>query len=411
MNLSSKNHSSIIGAALFAFLIACQIAFAGELLPQAPPPGVSAASAILIDAATGQVLYEKNARERRAIASTTKIMTGLLAAERCAPDDIVTVNKDILTTNGSMLGLRPGEQYTVDALMKALLLKSANDSAVALADHMAGSIPNFARLMNQRAAQLGAHESHFVNPHGLFDPQHYSTAYDLALISREAMKDGWFRNLVGTKICSIVLPDGKEQPLINHNRLLFRNDNVDGIKTGYVKQAGRCLVASQSRGGWRLIAVVLNSGDLWSDSEALLNYGFDNWQATIFARIDRPVTTARVFGGREGRIDVIATQELAEVLPKGMANRTKVKFKLHRLVAPVQPGQEVGQALLLQDGKQIATASLLANDGTNPTWWLTTSRVLGKIILTLTILVAGLKGYGKAAKIARRRRRRLQAES
>jgi len=406
MQMIPLNHlrNRFLFAAFFFLFVSGQRIFA------AAPPAVSAASAILVDAATGKILYEKNAHEKRPIASTTKIMTGLLAIEHCPPREMIRVDKEAVEVEGSRLGLAEGDEVEADLLFRALLLKSANDAAVALADHIGGSVRGFADMMNARAFELGARETHFCNPHGLHDPEHYSSAYDLALISREAMKERLFRRLVSTRSCTVRLPDGSDSPLVNHNRLLFEDENVDGIKTGYVKESGRCLAASAKREGWRLIAVVLDSTDLWKDAEGLLNYGFENWEATVFARADRPVAKARVIGGRGGEMPIFPAQDLVEVRKPGEKSLISSRVEIRRLLAPVREGQEVGRLRLFKEGQEVGTTALLAGESVPQAGWFALVRVMQKVLLAGVLVVAGLKAYGKTAKIARRRRRRLQAE-
>lgn len=401
----SRFRSKALLAACLALLLSTGLAAC------AAPPALTAESAILVDAATGQVLFQKNAHQQRPIASTTKIMTALLAIEHGSLQDPASVSKEAAAIEGSRLGLQAGDLIRVDALLNALLIRSANDAAVVLAEHIGPGRPRFVELMNRRAWQLGAYETHFANPHGLYDPNHYSTAYDLALISREAMKQPLFRELVGTRTCSLIRPDGSEFPLINHNKLLFRDPAVDGIKTGYVKESGRCLVASASHGGWRLIAVLLNSTDLWGDGKALLDYGFANWQATVFAGVDIPVTRLRVIGGRTGRIPILPQENLVEVRSlQAEKSGAEAQLELQRLFAPVRRGQVVGRLRLVREGREVGGTLLLAGADSEPALWLTALRILGRIILVCAIAVAGLKLYGKIAKAARRRRRRLPAE-
>jgi D-alanyl-D-alanine carboxypeptidase (penicillin-binding protein 5/6) len=377
----------------------------------AAAPDISAASAILVDAATGRILYEKNAHEKRPIASTTKILTALLALEKCSPEEMVRVGKASTLVEGSRLGLEEGEEIALDALLKALLLKSANDAAVALAEHMGGDVDGFSSLMNLRAFELGARESHFRNPHGLHQPDHYSSAYDLALIGREAMKNPFFRELVSTRACSLDRPDGTDVQLLNHNRLLFKDDSVDGIKTGYVRESGHCLVISASRDGWRLIGVLLDSQDLWKDAAALLEYGFSNWEATVFASTEEFLLSAPVFGAKKERVPVVGARDLVEIRRSGEKSLITREVEIKRLFAPVRKGQEVGRLLLFERGRQVGSTKLLAAENLEEAFWFGLLHLAGKGILAVVIAVTGLKVYGKAAKIARRRRHRLPPES
>lgn len=233
------------------------------------PPDLSAAAALLADETTGQVLLEKNAHERRAVASTTKIMTALVTLERARLDEEVVVSPAAAYTGGNVVGLVPGERLTVWSLLHGLLLNSGNDAATALAEHVAGSVAAFAELMNAKAQALGMADTHFVNPHGLDAEGHYSTAYDLWLLTREAMRNPTFREIVAKATWT----EGT-RTYVNLNPLLLRYPGADGVKTGTSDWAGECLVASATRRGHRLVAVVLHSQDRYGDAAALLDYGF-----------------------------------------------------------------------------------------------------------------------------------------
>ncbi len=413
------NHSNRLTlTALLLILAAC--------LPvrAASRPKITADSAILVDAASGRILYEKNAHKKRPIASTTKIMTAMVAMDNCELEETTTVSRYAAAVDGSRLGLEAGEEIKVEALVKALLIKSANDAALALAEHVGRTsrpaeerdkyssdvnVGLFVDMMNNRAFESGARETHFVNPHGLHDSKHYSSAYDLALLSRQAMKQPLFRQFVNMRSCSLKRPNGSEITFTNRNRLLFKDENVDGIKTGYVRQSGRCLVASASRDGWRLIAVLLDSADLWKDAEALLDYGFDNWEATVFATVQEPLLEARVIGGKSQEIPVVAAKDLVEIRPPGKESDIAEKVELKRLFAPIRQGEEVGRLWLFREGHQVGSTRLLAAANMEQALWLVSIGIVGRIFLTIAVAVAGLKVYGKTAKIARRCRRRLSA--
>jgi serine-type D-Ala-D-Ala carboxypeptidase (penicillin-binding protein 5/6) len=376
-----------------------------------PPPEITAAGAILIDAATGQILYEKDAHTSRPIASTTKIMTALLTIEHCSPEEPVDLAAVAGRTEGSQLGLQLGDRLPVETLLQVLMMKSANDVALALAEHVAGSEAGFVALMNRRARQLGAKNTHFSNPHGLYADDHYSSAYDLARIARAAMQSPRFRRLVATRTENLQAPDGSQFFLINHNRLLFRSDQADGVKTGFVRQSGHCLVASASRGGWRLIAVVLNSEAMYDETQALFDYGFSNWQARVFARQDRPVTMAPIFGGKRGEVPLFPTRDLLELRQAGEAFRLRADWHVSRLVAPVIRHQTAGYISLREGQKEVARVNLVAGAGTARADWYAALLFTGGGVLPLCGLVfLGIKSYGKITKTARRRRSYLPAQ-
>jgi hypothetical protein len=225
------------------------------------------AAAVLMDVRTGRVLYARAMQQKMAPASTTKVMTALLAIERLPPDAMVPISREAgAMRRGAVIGIRPGERWRVDDLLHAAMLRSANDAAVALAEAVAGSVPRFAALMNARAARLGARSTHFVNPHGLDAPDHYSTAHDLALIARAALHNHRFAVLVRTPVWTLDRPDRGREELANRNQLLTRYAGADGVKTGLTASAGYTFVGSATRDGWQLLAVVLKSHDMYADA-------------------------------------------------------------------------------------------------------------------------------------------------
>jgi len=236
---------------------------------------VSSAAALVMDE-IGSVLWQRHGRRRMAPASTTKIMTAVLALELGKLDDLVVVSRRAAARRGSRLGLREHERYRLEDLLVGMLMRSGNDAAIAIAEHIAGTVEGFVRLMNEKAAGLGAKDTHFVTPHGLDRPGHYTTAEDMALMARHAMANPVFAEVVGSKE-RVVGPEGRhgrEKRLRNTNKLLWRYAWTDGVKTGTTPRAGRCLVASATRDGRRLIAVVFHSANRWQDAVRLLNYGF-----------------------------------------------------------------------------------------------------------------------------------------
>ena len=236
---------------------------------------VSAHSAVLIDAGNGEILFGKNENEQRSMASTTKIMTSLLAIEHGKPDDIVTITDEMVRVEGTSMGLKAGDKVTIEGLVYGMLLSSGNDAANAVAIAIAGDAESFAELMNKRAKEIGANNTNFVTPSGLDDEQHYSTAYDMALIAMEAMKNETFASIACQKTAKVKFGNPPvEHTLSNHNRLLSMYEGTIGIKTGFTKKSGRCLVSCAQRNGIRLIAVTLNAPDDWNDHMAMYDYGF-----------------------------------------------------------------------------------------------------------------------------------------
>ena len=259
---------------------------------------LSAASALLMDADAGAILFARNHREQRPPASTTKIMTALLILEEERLDDLVVISERAAGVSGTGLSLKRGQRIALRDLLWAILLRSANDAAVAAAEHVGGTEERFVARMNAKANSLGMEGTHFTNPHGLDAPDHYSTAYDLALLARQALRNPTFARMVQTREARLAIQTGpngrvvKRRLLRTHNRLLGQFLGADGVKTGYTERAGRCLVASATRGEYQLIAVLLNDSHRWTEAETLLEYGF--------ALLGGRAPSLRVLGGGSG---------------------------------------------------------------------------------------------------------------
>jgi len=240
-----------------------------------PPPQVGAEAAVLMVANTKQVLFGKNPSGIMYPASTTKIMTLITALEKGNPNSILTVSPSSAACEGSSLELNAGEKLSLNNAMYGMMLVSGNDSAEAIAEHVAGSIPLFVDMMNATADKIGAKSTHFSNPHGLPDPfNHYTTAYDLALITAYGMNNPNFIKIVSTKEYNVRFINGKQTHVNNTNKLLKTYPGANGGKTGYTEEAGDCLVVTAKRNGVQLIAVILNDDERWTDATKLLDYGF-----------------------------------------------------------------------------------------------------------------------------------------
>lgn len=256
-----------------ALVAAAVLGTAGaDLVP--PAPAIGAAAAMVVQAQSGAVLYEKSAFEARPPASLTKMVTALVVADRCSLDDVATVSARAASATGSSLGLREGDTIPVRELLKGLLLPSGNDAAVCLAEHVAGSEAAFAGLMNEKAAQLTAVNTHFVNASGLTADGHYSCARDLAVFAMAVRLNSELARIICQTSAQVTWCDGRTKEVTNLNRLLPRCRGCDGVKTGYTTPAGRCLAASATRDGYSLVSVVLRSPDAWAESEKLLNWAF-----------------------------------------------------------------------------------------------------------------------------------------
>jgi len=398
--------------AVAAYTLAAAVAL---LLPTsaraAGAPDIQAAGAVLVDADTGMVLFGKAIDEPRPMASTTKVMTALLALEHSSLDEEVVVGDVVKSVTGSNVGLKPGDVVTMDDLLKSLLLASGNDAAAVIAEHIAGSIEGFADLMNARAAELGAQHTHFVNPHGLYDPDHYASAYDLALITREAFTYPRFRELVGSKVADVSLPSAPENPvqLINHNKLLWRSDYVNGVKTGFVSQSGHCLIAGGVKDDWQLIAVVLDSPDMYGEAQALLDYGFDRFTHCVYAKRGDAVGRAPIRGGRRSYVPAVCQRTLAAITGPGVGEDYRLEVTLDTLKAPVAPGERAGEARLVAGGEVLSTSLLVSAEGVPRSRLLVFFVWLLRIAILLVLVGLVIRTYAKALKAHRRRRSRLPA--
>lgn len=263
---------------ILALILLCGIVSSSFAFAEAVQFSSTARSAIVVDRESGRVLYSKNSDERLPMASTTKIVTALTVINNGNLDDVVTIPKAACGIEGSSIYLREGEHLTVRELLYGLMLRSGNDSAVALALHVGGSVEHFAEMMNDTAKTLGCQNSNFVNPHGLHDDEHYTSARDLAVITCNALKNDDFKQIVSTKTVRIS-NEGYEydRVLINKNKLLSNCDGADGVKTGYTKKAGRCFVGSATRNGMQVVVVVLNCGPMFEETASMLESAFANY--------------------------------------------------------------------------------------------------------------------------------------
>ena len=314
---------------------------------------VSAQKAILMDAQTGRVLYEKSPDSRSLIASTTKIMTALVVCEQCNVLDRVRIPKEAVGIEGSSMYLKEGEVLTVQDLLYGLMLHSGNDAAVALAIYCGGTVEGFAQLMNDKARLLGLEGTHFENPNGLDSPEHYSTARDLAVLTAYAMENPIFAKTVSTKTVRI-----GQRSLTNHNKLLWRVEGADGVKTGYTKAAGRILVSSATRGGRRLVCVTINDGNDWQDHQKLLEDGFSRYQLKTLVSQGDCLGTRDVLAGQTDRVQLLADGNFSFPL----AEDEQVKIVISGpgfAYAPVVQGQAAGVAYLQIDGNTVGKIPLI----------------------------------------------------
>lgn len=333
------------------------------------PPQVTADGALLVDTSSGKILYEKNKDTKFYPASTTKIMTALLVLENCKLDDIVTIGKKPSSfVDGNKIYLFEDEQLTVDQLMHALLIASANDVAIALAEHVAGSEEAFADMMNKRAKELGCTNTHFVNSHGLDDPEHYTTANDLYLIAKEAMKYDAFRDIIKT-ISFTMEPTNKQplpRPLYTNNQLFiskkYKVEGANGMKVGYTTIAGHSFVGSAYRGDTKLIVVLLHDKKpgLWEDASSLLNYGFDNYKT------EKEISSGEIISS----INVSGTLTTLPLISKDDLYYTHLSDSTPDISTDIvitddcrgsiSKGQNMGYAVYKDNGAEIGRVSLIA---------------------------------------------------
>ena len=315
-------------------------------------PALSARKAILMDADSGRVLYEKNADERSLIASTTKIMTALLVCEQCNLADRVQIPREAVGIEGSSLYLREGEILSVQDLLYGLMLHSGNDAATALSIYCGGSEAAFVDMMNEKAGRLELSETHFGNPHGLDHDGNYSTARDLAKLAAYAMENEDFYRTVSCKTVTV-----GNRSLQNHNKLLFRYEGAVGVKTGYTKAAGRILVSAAERDGRRLIAVTIHAPDDWNDHTALLDYGFSFYQPVCLAEKGSVLGFVPVTGGAKDTAAVYAEEDF--VFPMAEHETYSVELQLPPFVyAPVERDGEAGTAVIRVEGKAVGSVPL-----------------------------------------------------
>ena len=308
-------------------------------------------------------IYEKAADERHAMASTTKIMTALVALESCELDRVVKIDSAAVGIEGSSVYLKTGDEYYMKDLLYALLLQSANDAAAAIAIEVGGSIEGFSSMMNEKAASMNLKDTHFENPHGLDAKNHYTTARELALITAEALKNPTFKSIVSTYRKTISTVDGEAaRTVVNHNKMLLLYDGAIGVKTGFTKKTGRCLVTAAEKDGLTLISVTLNAPSDWNDHTKMLNYGFDRYENRVLADIGELSYEIPVINGEKDSVRCENTTEASIILKKG--EEVKKKIELSRFVtAPIKKGDVLGEVCFeYENGKEIRVPLIASTD-------------------------------------------------
>ncbi len=353
---------------IFAFMlmaVMCMMSVVKVVFAESAVPHVSAKAAILIEADSGDVVFEKNADERLPMASTTKIMTALVAIENIPDDKVVRINGNAVGVEGSSVYLKSGEELSFTDLLYSLMLASANDAAAAIAYECAGGIEEFAEMMNEKAAEIGLQNTHFTNPHGLDHEDHYTTARDLAVLTRYAMENKRFRSAVSTLTHQLEREAENGVCLVvNHNKLLRTYEGAVGVKTGFTKRSGRCLVSAAERNGVRLIAVTINAPGDWDDHRRMLDYGFALYENVTLAEAGALSVTLPCIGGDQSTVRCSNTDVVCLTLKRG--TKTVVQIEADRYFpAPVKKGDALACAVIYADGEQIVRVPLFAEADVN----------------------------------------------
>ena len=397
-------------------------------------PAILSESAILIDAGSGTILAQKNADKKMYPASLTKIMTAILAIELGELTDVITVDDDTpFEIDGSHIALEPGEILTLKELLYALMLPSANDAASAIAKHYGGSLENFVKMMNEKAKELGAYSTNFINPHGLHDTNHYSTAADLALITKYAMENDTFRRIVSTTKYEIQTTNKKDEPryFTSLNKLIYNTsynqiyvdgayispyyEYANGAKTGYTPQAGNCLAATAKKDGTELIAVTMKgiSLEMYQDAHNLFNYGFEEYESATLVGKNTFIKNVKITNGDSKEISVITESDLTALVEKDSFNDIKSNVYINDITLPIEKNNVVGKIEYTLDNEVIGTVNLIcpisvkstAQDGQGNIF-LSIVKFIGFIILFAVILTLLLKIYNDIRIRLNRKKRR-----
>ncbi|WP_409968632.1 D-alanyl-D-alanine carboxypeptidase family protein [Bengtsoniella intestinalis] len=327
-----------------SFVLGFALVFVLSVFPcQSFAVSTSASASVLMDVDSGRVLYSYNADKQMGIASTTKILTALVAIQYGTLSDVVTVSQEAAYTEGSSMYLKVGEQLRLETLVYGLLLSSGNDAAVAIAQHVGGSVEAFAVLMNQMAQEIGMTNSSFANPNGLDQEGHYSTAYDMALLGAAAVNNPTLLRIASTTSITI-----EGHTLSNHNRLLSELDGCVGLKTGYTQACGRTLVTCVNQNGQRLVAVTLNDGNDWEDHKNLYAYGFETYPAQTLVTMGQ--TVAQTMLGASQTVPLVASSAFS--YPAKAGETVEMTVYLDEAVA-LEVGVIVGRAVFTIDGVEV----------------------------------------------------------
>ncbi len=338
-----------------------------------PQLDIKSPSAVLMDAGTGTVLFEKNPHEKMEPASITKIMTMIITfealdSEKVKLSDIIRVSERAWKTGGSQVFLGPGEEQTLETLLKCIVIASANDASMAVAEYVGGSVEGFVKLMNDKARQLGMSNTNFTNPHGLSSPEHYTTAHDIALMSKELVKYPTFFKWSTIWMDYLEHTDKKRDAtmLANTNKLLEKYEGMDGLKTGFHNKAGHCFAGTAKRGDFRLISVVLNaenSSQRFEDSTKLLDYGFGHYNSIRVVEKGMVQKTVQVEKGHITDANVIVYEDVNLLVEKGREDRISTKVEVpDKLLAPLKKNQIVGTLIVEQNGKIVKKVNMVISE-------------------------------------------------
>ncbi len=394
-------------------------------------------TAVLIDGTTGEVLYEKDMHQEMYPASTTKIMTAILTLENCDLNETVVIDSETPFTEGSRIYLLEDEKVTVEQLLHALLIESANDSAVALAKHISGSVEDFAELMNERSRELGALNTHFKNPNGLPDEDHYTSAYDLAMIAKYAMKNEKFREIIKTvnyhlpatnkqedryfKITNRLLWDEKTNFVYNGEYVPLKYEYATGVKTGYTIAAGSCLVGSAKKDGREVISVVLKSDPnfVYLDSRVLLDYGLNNFKNIVLEKQGNIVGNISVQGGKEKYVDAVVAQDIIRTVAVDF-DESIIEKEINlpdKLVAPIEKNDRIGSLSINYNGEVLEKAEVIATSNIEKsitaTAVVTVSdyfKSLRAVFLIIIVLLVGYMGLIIMTNRQRMKRRKIRRD-
>jgi len=348
-------------AAILGIVCALNLTAFDNNVKAAEYPQVSAECAVLTEKSSGRVVYEKNSHTVHPIASTTKIMTAVVAIENSTPDTIVTVDAAAVGTEGSSVYLKAGETLTMEQLLYAMMLESANYAAAAIAIAVSGSIADFAALMNAKAEELGLEHTSYADPHGLDDEGNRSCAADLAKLAAYALDNGYFRSIVSTERQVITNGEGDAaRLLVNHNKLLRLYDGTIGVKTGFTKKSGRCLVSAAERNGVTLIAVTLGAPDDWNDHMSMLNYGFERFVCRELAAPGSETYEIPVVGGEAEFVRCSNTAPLSVVTEIGAPDIEKTVELKRFYYAPVSAGEILGYVTFRSGGEVLGRVEIKA---------------------------------------------------